>query len=157
MGNRPVRAEILIRKVVREDVPALTDLAEQLGYPTRPGEIAERLDHLMEQINHQVFVAQAPGGEVVGWIHVVGAYHLVLEPSAELGGLVVRGGWRNQGTGRLLLERAEEWARAWGYELMLVNSNTARQGVPGFYEHMGYELVKIQNVFYKSLKQVWRI
>lgn len=141
-----------IRTARGDDIPALIELAEQLGYSTQPGEIAKRLEHLMDRMDHEVYVAEEIDIGVVGWVHVLGSYHLILEPSAELGGLVVRDGWRKRGIGRLLLEQAENWARAHGYGLMRVNSNTVRQEAPDFYEYLGYERVKTQNVFYKSLK-----
>jgi hypothetical protein len=90
------RMNTFIRAVREEDVPALIELANQLGYPTQPGEIAERLAHLKTQKNHQVFVAEERGSGVVGWVHVIGAYHLIIEPSAELGGVVVQDGWRQR-------------------------------------------------------------
>jgi GNAT superfamily N-acetyltransferase len=149
MENKAMR--VFVRTACKEDAPDLIELAEQLGYPTQPGEIAKRLEHLREREDHQVFVAVEEDRGLVGWVHVIGAYHLVFGPSAELGGLVVRDGWRERGIGRLLLERAEDWAGVHGYGVMRVNSNTARQDVPGFYEHLGYQRIKTQNVFYKSL------
>jgi GNAT superfamily N-acetyltransferase len=151
MDEEAGRRQNLIRNAVREDVAAIAELADQLGYPSQAAEAAECLEKLMELEDHAVFVAQADEAGVVGWVHVRGAYHLMMRPSAELGGLVVRDGWREQGIGRLLLEHAEAWARARGYARMRVNSNTARQGVPGFYEYLGYERIKTQNVFNKPL------
>jgi len=145
------KKEILIRAACKDDVPALAELAEQLGYPTAPGEIAEWMEYLMWLEDHEVFVAEVPAVGVVGWVHVFASYRLIIAPSAEVGGLVVRDGWREQGVGRLLLEKAEGWALDNGLTRMRVNSNTLRQGVPGFYEHLGYERIKIQNVFNKSI------
>jgi GNAT superfamily N-acetyltransferase len=151
MDEEAGKKHTLIRSAIREDVPAITELSAELGYPTQPEEVAVCLENLMALEDHEVFVAQVAEAGVVGWVHVSGAYHLMMRPNAELGGLVVRDGWREQGIGRLLLERAEAWARERGYARMRVNSNAARQGVPAFYEHLGYERIKMQNVFYKLL------
>lgn len=145
------RSTLLIRIVFKSDVPALAELADQLGYESKPEEIAERLSVIVELEDHEVFVAEVADVGVIGWVQVNAAHRLVSEPFAELGGLVVEQGWRGQGAGRLLLERAEAWARAKGLALMRVNSNTARVGVPAFYKSQGYKLIKTQNVFYKSL------
>lgn len=145
------KTNILIRTATVDDVPAISELAAQLGYPTQPGEIVEWMEYLVWLEDHEVFVAEAPDAGVVGWVHVFASYRLIIDPGAELGGLVVRAGWQDQGIGRLLLEQAEKWARLHGFTRMRVSSNALRQGVPGFYEHLGYERIKIQNVFYKSL------
>lgn len=145
------KSALLIRVVFKSDVPGLAELADQLGYASKPEEIARRLNVLIELEDQKVFVAEAAETGVVGWVQVIEAHRLVSEPFAELGGLVVEQGWRGQGVGSLLLERAESWARARGLTLMRVNSNTARLGVPAFYESHGYKLIKTQNVFHKSL------
>jgi GNAT superfamily N-acetyltransferase len=151
MSETSKRSTLLIRVVFKSDVPALTELANQLGYASEPLEITSRLKALMELEDHEIFVAEVADVGVVGWVQVMEAHRLVSEPFAELGGLIVEQGWRGQGAGSLLLERAEGWARSRDLALIRVNSNTARQGVPAFYESQGYKLVKTQNVFQKFL------
>lgn len=151
MSETPDVTNLLIRSVMKEDTLALARLADQLGYATKPEDMIERLEAIMELKDHQVYVAEAAGAGVVGWVHVMETHSLVSQPQAELGGLIVEQDWRGHGVGALLLERAEGWARAHEYVQMRVNSNTARQGVPAFYESQGYDLIKTQNVFYKSL------
>lgn len=151
MSEPQKRTGLLIRIAFESDATALTELADQLGYPSKPEEIAGRLRTLMDLEDHEIFVAEAADVGVVGCVQVMAAHRLVSEPFAELGGLVVEQGWRWQGAGSLLLERAEGWARARGLTIMRVNSNTARQGVPEFYESQGYKLIKTQNVFHKTL------
>lgn len=151
MTETSKRVALLIRVVFKSDVLALVELSDQLGYASEPEKIADSLQAIMELENHKVFVAEAADAGVVGWVQVMEAHRLVSEPFAELGGLVVERGWRGQGAGSLLLERAESWARARGLTLMRVNSNTAREGVPAFYKNRGYKLIKTQNVFFKSL------
>lgn len=145
------RSPLLIRVVFKSDVPALTELADQLGYASKHDEIESRLIALLELDDHEVFVAEAADAGVIGCVEVMEIHRLVSEPFAELGGLVVDQGWRGLRAGSLLLERAEGWARRRGLTLMRVNSNIARLGVPAFYESQGYKRIKTQNVFHKSL------
>jgi bacterioferritin-associated ferredoxin len=78
MDEESGRRQILIRNAVREDAAAIAELADQLGYPSQAADVAECLEKLMELEDHAVFVAQADEAGVVGWVHVRGAYHLMM-------------------------------------------------------------------------------
>ncbi|MCK4726727.1 MAG: GNAT family N-acetyltransferase, partial [Anaerolineales bacterium] len=78
-------------------------------------------------------------------------HRLVVEPFAEIGGLVVIEEWRASGVGRALLKTAETWARDRVVSGMRVRSNIIREGAQRFYEHLGYNNVKTQKVFLKEL------
>ena len=69
----------------------------------------------------------------------------------EVNGLVVDRDVRSRGVGRLLLERAEEWARDRGVPLIRLWSTTTREGAHRFYERHGYTRIKTQHAFVKSL------
>ena len=143
--------DIEIRNIKRIDEEAIAKLAGQLGYPTSVHELRERLAQILEDENQAVFVAESPEMEVVGWVHVFKAHRLVVEPFAEIGGLVVIEEWRASGVGRALLKTAETWARDRVVSGMRVRSNIIREGAQRFYEHLGYNNVKTQNVFLKEL------
>lgn len=143
--------EIEIRSIKRIDEGAIAKLAGQLGYPSSVHEIRERLAQILEDENQAVFVAESPEMEVVGWVHVFEAHRLVVEPFAEIGGLVVIEEQRASGVGRVLLETAETWALERGLRGMRVRSNIIREGAQWFYEHLDYTNVKTQKVFLKEL------
>lgn len=130
----------------------LAALAEQLGYPTTPGEMIARLQTLAEDDRHAVFVAEEDGA-VVGWIHVYLCPLLIAGPGAEIGGLVVDEGYRSRGIGAGLVQAAEEWARARGCLGLTVRANVVRQRAHAFYLRLGFHEVKVQRVFYKSLQE----
>jgi putative acetyltransferase len=73
------------------------------------------------------------------------------EPFVAVAGLVVDGPHRNQGIGRVLLERAEEWSREQGCRIVRLWSSTARTDAHRFYERYGYVRVKTQYAYAKAL------
>ena len=140
-----------VRAATLADVHRLAVLCGQLGYPSAPREVQERLGQIQQDEDQAVFVAEEVGGQVVGWVHVFGRQLLVVDRHAELGGVVVDDGHRGRGVGCLLMERAEAWARARGCETVYVRSNAVREGAHRFYEGIGYDRIKTSRVFLKEL------
>lgn len=101
--------------------------------------------------DHVVYVA-CLAGEVVGWVDVGVAHHLQSEPRAEIGGLVVASEARGAGIGRLLVERAEGWARQRGLKSVVARSQIAREAAHRFYLREGYARTKTSAVFTKTLR-----
>lgn len=104
-----------------------------------------------QTIQFGAFVAEMTNGEIAGWIHVIGMRFLQEDAFAEVSGLVVNANSRQRGVGKLLVEAAEEWARENGYTGIYVRSNTKRPEAPPFYQRIGYNRVKTQYVFHKSV------
>jgi GNAT superfamily N-acetyltransferase len=140
-----------IRLATLSDAEAIASLAGQLGYPTTPAQARQRLERLLQWTDHAIFVAEAPSGGVIGWVHIFGTYLLEEQPYAEIGGLIVDQDQRSSGVGRELLERAEAWAREGGFVMLRVRSNIVRQRAHAFYERNAYQRVKTQHTFLKSL------
>jgi GNAT superfamily N-acetyltransferase len=142
-----------VRPALPADAGAIADLAGQLGYPTSADLVADYLETTCEPEVEAIYVAELPDAGVVGWIHVFGARRLMVEPFAEIGGLVVDEAHRAQGAGQLLLGQAEKWASSRGFGLMRVRSNVVRSEAHTFYEWLGYDRAKQQNVFVKLLER----
>jgi GNAT superfamily N-acetyltransferase len=142
---------VAIRKARSSDAQSLAELSGQLGYPTTPGEIIERLRKLRAVSPNALFVAESPEAGVIGWTHVSVTHLLEAGTRAELNGLVVAEGWRSQGAGALLLQAAERWARRHGCPSMSVRSNVVRERAHHFYLRNGYQHYKTQKAFRKSL------
>lgn len=143
------------------DIERVAALCGQLGYPSAPAEVADRFEVLRARSGHALLVAEedrdsAPSGSengraVVGWVHVHETLTLEAGPFAELGGLVVDEKAYGRGAGRMLVDAAEEWAAARGYPEMRVRSNVIRAGAHQFYKHLGYDVIKTQLNFRKTL------
>lgn len=139
-----------IRKMTGDDAGAVAKLCAQLGYPSSAEEVARRLALLAEGRDHALFVAEA-SAQVVGWVHVNALRRLEAGPLAEVWGLVVDESRRGQGIGNRLLLKAEEWALERGLYLIRLRSNIIRSGAHAFYRRLGYDLVKTQYTFQKTL------
>jgi GNAT superfamily N-acetyltransferase len=69
----------------------------------------------------------------------------------EIGGLVVSKAVQRIGIGSRLVGAAEQWARGIGAEFVSVRSNINRAESHPFYQKLGYEMKKTQQVYRKRL------
>jgi GNAT superfamily N-acetyltransferase len=144
-------SQVTVRLACAEDAGHIAVLCHQLGYPSSQEAVRRRLDRILQDEQHVVYVAVRSDGRVVGWVHVYVRQLVVAEPQAEIGGLVVYEDDRRRGIGRLLMEQAERWARQKGGWAVHVRSNVVRKGAHAFYARIGYSNVKAQQVFHKVL------
>lgn len=98
-----------------------------------------------------IFVAVVPRVGVVGWIGVALHESLTDSGRADIQGLVVEDEYRGNGIGQLLVDAAENWARRRGCTSMRLVSNVVRERAHEFYKRLGYEILKTQHAFKKSL------
>ena len=141
----------IIRRARGGDAERLAELSAQLGYPVSAKEMAKRLKKVLAAKNGACLVAEAEGQGVIGWIHVSVTALLEVERRAEVNGLVVDEQARSAGSGWLLLEAAEKWAKKMGCAGMSVRSNVLRERAHGFYLRHGYEHYKTQKAFRKMV------
>jgi GNAT superfamily N-acetyltransferase len=140
-----------LREARVTDADRMTDLAEQLGYPLAPGELAERLPLVASTRDAVVLVAVDEDDLPIGWIHVELKPTLLAPLAALVMGLVVDEAARSRGVGARLLERGEAWARERGCHAMLVATRVTRERAHRFYRRQGYDLQKTSHFFEKSL------
>jgi GNAT superfamily N-acetyltransferase len=140
-----------IRLARPDDYPRMAELAGQLGYPSNPDDIGRRLAGLILTGEHVVFVAQLADGTIAGWIGAFVYRCVEADARVEISGLVVDERFRSQAVGRLLLDRAETWAREKGFSATSLRSNVIRDRAHAFYERQGYEHTKTQKSFRKNL------
>jgi GNAT superfamily N-acetyltransferase len=135
------------------DVPALAELAGQLGYPATPSELGPRLVGMLARPDeHRIWVARFED-RPIGWLHAFVARYLFDDPYAEIGGLVVAEGERGHGVGARLLDELFGWARSRGFDRVGVHSNVLRPDAHRFYERAGFVLEKRQGVFSRRLER----
>jgi GNAT superfamily N-acetyltransferase len=135
---------ITFRKARIDDSSAIARLVTQLGYPTTPLEMEERLKPLLSHPEDTTIVAEA-SGQVVG---LVGAYlgH-ALEFDSTYGlltGLVVDERWRGRGLGRTLMDHIERWLREQGASRVTLTSGKHRIAAHRFYEAIGYDATGVR-------------
>ncbi len=151
MTTNAKEAAVKIRSAGPRDSARIAELAGQLGYKSGAEEIARRLAGMKESADHAVFVAETREGEIAGWIGAFVYRCVEANTRAEISGLVVDEKARSLGIGRRLLERAEEWAREKGCAAVGLRSNVIRERAHNFYLRLGYEHIKTQKSFRKTL------
>jgi GNAT superfamily N-acetyltransferase len=144
---------IRVRRAVAADIPQFPELCNQLGYPSSEEEVCARFGGIDAAADHSLFVAETADGRLAGFLHVFVFRTMESEPRAEIGGLVVDGEQRSHGVGKLLMERAEMWARKHGCKIVSLRSNVIRERAHAFYERLGYKHVKTQKSFRKILQE----
>ena len=142
--------DLHIREITLADAAPAAELSGELGYPTSPAVMRQRIASLAP--DHAVYVA-CLAGKVAGWIDVSVTHHLQSDPRAEIGGLVVSSKVRSRGIGRLLVARAEQWAVKRGLQSVVVRSQIAREAAHNFYLREGYARTKTSAVFTKQLNR----
>jgi GNAT superfamily N-acetyltransferase len=121
------------------DAAAAAGLITQLGYPTTPAEMAQRLAAVSAHPDYCTWVAVV-GGQVVGLAGTrLGRSYAHNGPYGQLLALVVGEGWRDRGIGALLVGQVERWFREQGAETVMVTSRHTWQAAHRFYKRLGYE------------------
>jgi GNAT superfamily N-acetyltransferase len=146
-----LRSTCLVRPAQPCDSNAMAGLAVQLGYACTGEQIYKRLSQMQDRDHYAVFVAELSGGQIAGWI---GAYlfrSVETDSCVEINGLVVDQNFRSRGIGRMLIDAAEQWARRLRCHAISVRSNIKRDRAHRFYAINGYDHVKTQKEFRKSL------
>jgi GNAT superfamily N-acetyltransferase len=134
------------------DAADIARLTSQLGYEAEPVLVAERLGRILLQPDDRFWVADADG-LVAGWLHALVNEFVESEAFVVIGGLVVDGAHRRRGIGRLLLQTAEDWARARGCAFVRLTSSATRASAHRFYQDVGYVNIKTQYSFAKPLNE----
>jgi len=141
----------VIRKANVNDAVPLSPLCSQLGYPAADEEMRIRLQDILNDGEHAIFVAVLTSGQVVGWVHVFIYKLFHTDFMAEVAGLVVDKACRKQGIGRSLMETVESWAKEKDCVIVSLRSNVIRKEAHVFYQGIGYDLVKEQYTFRKRI------
>ena len=141
-----------VRMAVMEDVPEITGLCFQLGYPAVAEQVSANLKALLGDEEHGIFVAQQLDGRVVGWVHGYVYKLLYNEPSTQVAGLVVDEGSRGCGVGKALMKAVEAWSREKGCVVIGLRSNIKRKEAHIFYKNLGFEILKESYTFSKKLR-----
>jgi GNAT superfamily N-acetyltransferase len=141
---------VSIRPATLSDADQVARLTCHLGYEVATEDVADRLSRALVREDQRLLIAEIDG-QPAGWIQVGVADSIETGPFAVINGLVVDRSVRSQGVGRLLLAQAEAWAKERGLTTIRLWSTVSRERAHAFYERYGYQKVKTQYAFAKSL------
>jgi GNAT superfamily N-acetyltransferase len=142
---------ITIRKVDVTDLPKISILANQLGYPNRSEDLLDRLKIIRSNHEQEIFIADYIHEKTVGFIHLSQEVSLVSGLFVEVRSFVVDEDHRRLGIGNALLQAAEEWTINAGCNQIRLRSNIIRQEAHEFYKIHRYLIEKTQYSFHKKL------
>jgi GNAT superfamily N-acetyltransferase len=144
-----------IREMSLTDLLEVSELAQQLGYPSTHEDLNRRFSEIEGNKDYGLFVATSSNGKVLGYVQInFEPKTLLIDTRADIAALVVSETSRSQGIGAALLKKAEEWAKKKSISLIRVRSNLKRQDAHRFYVREGYTLSKTSNQFTKHLVEV---
>lgn len=138
-----------VREALPSDAQRIASLSLQLGYEVPLTHVERFMKTLRE--SEALFVAVVPRAGVVGWVSLAESHTLTSSARAEIHGLVVEDEFRGHGIGRALVAAAEAWARRRGCTSLRLLSNVIRERAHDFYRDLGYDVLKSEYVFQKTL------
>ena len=141
---------LTVRSAAKTDCSGITDLSNQLGYPSSRNKVAEILELVIKHDDHQVFVAEF-GDILIGYVHLVCSIRIGSDPFVEIAALIVRKSARKQGVGRGLIEETQKWTTDKGYRNIRIRSNIIRAEAHNFFSQKGFVKMKTQDVFLKQI------
>lgn len=145
---------VSLRNAVQDDIPFLTLLMADLGYPTSENQVQTRFDHISGHEDYRTVVAVTENGEVAGMIGLLKNFYFEHDGSyVRVGALVVGKGFQNRGIGKKLMLEAENWAKEVCANSVLLNSGKRdeRMAAYAFYQKLGYVIKSSGFVKYMQL------
>ena len=138
----------LYRTYRQDDLVTLQHLMLELGYSIEPSELRSNISEIYKK-GGQIFISEKEG-KAVASICVLMDARLAEGIYAEIVSLIVSEKERGKGIGKELVKKAEDWASRRVTKIR-VRANEIRQSAHAFYKYQGYEEVKTQKVFTKSV------
>jgi predicted N-acetyltransferase YhbS len=142
---------ISIRCAIEGDATSIAQLSGALGYKAETEAVRRRLSAILGSEADLMIVAVDSTEAMVGWLQAHAAHIVESGFRVEITGLIVAPEARRHGVGRLLVARAEQWARGICAEAIVVRSNVQRLESHIFYPALGYSATKTQKVYRKVL------
>ncbi|WP_088011601.1 GNAT family N-acetyltransferase [Gottfriedia acidiceleris] len=131
---------MIIRESKERDIPDLSRLMNQLGYPTTEEEMVIRYNKIKNDSHYFTFVAEI-NGKMTGMIGIFkGHFYEKNEVSIRIVAFVVDDRYRNIGIGKKLIHYAEKWAKEQGALGIGLTSGKReeRKVAHHFYKRLGF-------------------
>ncbi len=137
-------ADIQFREVLRDEVPQVVALLgdDMLGQGREAQDVAiylDAYDRMMAVSGNRIYVGIKDGRVVATYqLTVIDGLSRTAARRAQIEAVRVSSHMRNQGLGHLLMQDAENRARAVGCVLLQLTSDRQRQEAQKFYESLGF-------------------
>jgi N-acetylglutamate synthase-like GNAT family acetyltransferase len=141
---------IIIRPAQKLDCTGLTNLTNQLGYPSTLEKICEIMDLVLAHNDHQVYIAEKEN-TIVGYIHLIRSIRIGSNPFVEIAAFIIDESARSMGVGSSLIKETENWASGLGLKDIRIRSNIIREDAHHFFQNRGFQNIKTQEVFLKHI------
>jgi N-acetylglutamate synthase-like GNAT family acetyltransferase len=142
--------EITVRPAQKKDCSEITNLTNQLGYPSSLEKIGEIMDLVLVHNDHQVYIAEKDD-TIVGYIHLIQSMRIGSNPFVEIAAFIIDESARSMGVGSSLINETERWATGLGFKDIRIRSNIIRQEAHHFFQNRGFQNIKTQEVFSKHI------
>jgi GNAT superfamily N-acetyltransferase len=145
LHNRRVtwREPVQVRSPSLSDSASLSELLEQLGYPSTEEQVQQRLSSLDASTGQRVLIADLWLGNqavVAGFLALqFGVFFHSDLRHAQLTALVTDRRYRHRGVARALVAEAQSLARREHCVLLHLRSNRSRDDAHGFFRAMGFD------------------
>lgn len=141
---------LTLRPMTDGDLPVARHLLGQLGYDLPIEEVQRRFRSVEAAPGHAVLLGDRDG-EVVALCHLFVRPALEKPPEVVVQALVVDEASRGTGAGQHMMQAAEDWAAARGFNSIALYSSITRHGTHAFYEAIGYVRSGTSHLFRKAL------
>lgn len=133
---------ITIREYVPSDLESLTELMEELGYPSSVEDMENRMKRIESIPNYYTYVATV-NDIVVGMIGVRFNYTYTSNKiKTQISALVTKKEYQGQGVGKALINYIEEFTKNKGSDFLYLTSGIKEERVHAhdFYKKNGFEI-----------------
>ena len=138
----------ICREYQESDLEPLKNLMAELGYPVELIDLENDINTIHKN-GGEIFIAENQNN-VIGSVCVLLDARLAEGIYAEVVSLIVSENYRRKGIGKILVEKAENWARK-KVNKIRVRANEIRESTHLFYISQGYKEIKTQKIFIKRV------
>ena len=138
----------IYREYQKGDLEQLKNLMAELGYSVELIDLENNINTIHKN-GGEIFIAENHNN-VIGSVCVLLDARLAEGIYAEVVSLIVSENDRRKGIGKVLVEKAENWARK-RVNKIRVRANEIRESTHSFYISQGYKEIKTQKIFIKRV------
>jgi ribosomal protein S18 acetylase RimI-like enzyme len=125
----------LIPRLIEFGPPSWRDASNMIEVDNNV--LAEKLNNPSNEA--VIFIAEDDQDNPLGFIHVhSGDDYYNKEPHGHIGDIIIAPEGEGRGIGRILIEKAEEWARSRGFRWLTLTVFTQNQKAREVYKHLGF-------------------